>query len=74
MDDERLAWELRNLMDEYRARCLWFLREDYYPQTTAEMDRVLALIVEHGDREALHRAAVLRARLSQRSNATSAGR
>jgi hypothetical protein len=60
VDDERLAWELRNLMDEYRARCLWFLREDYYPQTPAEMDRVLALIVEHGDREALHRAAVLR--------------
>lgn len=24
------------LVDEYRARCLWFLREDYYPESVED--------------------------------------
>jgi hypothetical protein len=32
-EPERLHFELRALMDEYRSRCLWFLRGDYYPST-----------------------------------------
>ena len=36
------------LVDEYRARCLWFLREDYNPQTPAEACRVLESIGERG--------------------------
>ena len=48
------------LVEEYRARCLWFLREGYYPQTPAEACRVLESIERHGDRVAFQKAATLR--------------
>jgi len=35
------AATVAQLVDAYRARCLWFLRPDYYPATDAE--RVLVL-------------------------------
>ena len=60
------------LVDEYRVRCLWFLREDYYPQTTAEALRVLEYIERHGDVEAFQKAATLRQCLLQNSSAPSA--
>jgi len=60
------------LVDEYRARCLWFLREDYYPQTPAEACRVLESIERHGDVAAFRKAAELRQWLSQNSSAPSA--
>jgi hypothetical protein len=62
----------RRFVDQYRARCLWFLRPDYYPDTLAECARVLTLIERHGDHEALHRAAEFRRWLSLPSNETSA--
>ena len=49
--DENVATVMQRvnaLVDEYRARCLWFLREDYYPQTPAEACRVLESIGERG--------------------------
>lgn len=60
------------LVDEYRARCLWFLRADYYPQTLADACRVLDYIERHGDAEAFQKAATLRQWLLQNSNAESA--
>ena len=60
------------LVDEYRARCLWFLRPDYYPMTTAEWSRVLGYIERYGDLHAFQRASALRQWLSHRSNARSA--
>jgi len=65
--------ELRALVDDYRDRCLWFLRRDYYPTTIAETQRVLDAIQRHGDREAFRRAARVRLWLSQPSSATSVG-
>ena len=38
------------LVDEYRARCLWFVRLDYYPRTTEERLRALDYIGRHGTR------------------------
>jgi len=64
---------LRELVDEYRHRCLWFLRPDYYPSTIAEADRVLDAIQRHGDRDGFRRAAQVREWLSQPTSATSAG-
>jgi hypothetical protein len=64
---------LRELVDEYRSRCLWFLRRDYYPATFAEAQRVLDAIQRHGDRDAFQRAAQFRQWLSLPSSATSAG-
>lgn len=64
--------EFRRFVDQYRARCLWFLREDYYPQTPAEREEVLRQIAQHGDRAAFLRVAQFRTWLSQSSSATSA--
>lgn len=64
---------LRDLVDEYRHRCLWFLRRDYYPATIAEAERVLDAIQRHGDRDGFRRAARVRQWLSPPSSATSVG-
>lgn len=72
MDPERAEAELRRLVDDYRATCLWFLREDYYPESPAERERVLSLIARHGDQHAFRRVAALRTWLSRRSSGTSA--
>jgi hypothetical protein len=63
---------VRALMDEYRTRCLWFLREDYYPRTPAEACGVLESIERHGDVVAFRKAAVLRQWLLQNSSSPSA--
>jgi hypothetical protein len=65
---------LRVLVDEYRDRCLWYLRRDYYPETLEEGLRVLSAIERHGGVDAFRRAAEVRSWLSPPSNATSAER
>ena len=73
--DEELAVVMRQvdaLVDEYRVRCLWFLREDYYPETRAEACRVLDQIEGHGDLTAFKKAAALRQWLSRNSSEPSA--
>jgi hypothetical protein len=65
--------EFRRFVDEYRSRCLWFLREDFYPATPAERENVLQQIEQHGDREAFRRVAQFRTWLSHDSSETSAG-
>ena len=60
------------LVDEYRQRCLWFLRSEYYPVTDAERLQVLEYIERHGDREAFRQAAEIRRWLSRTSSARSA--
>ena len=75
MDSQSLDADaaLRSLVDEYRDRCLWFLRPDYYPATIAEAERVLDAIQRHGDRDGFRRAEKVRQWLSQPSSATSVG-
>lgn len=58
------------LYEDYRTRCLWFLRADYKPVTTEEKLRVLMYIERNGDLEAFRRAAPIRTWLSQNSNET----
>jgi hypothetical protein len=58
----------RALAEEYRARCLWFLRADYLPATPEEACRVLEYIERHGDLPAYRRAAPLRRWLSRHSS------
>jgi hypothetical protein len=72
-DVTRTAAEAVNrLVDEYRHRCLWFLRDDYYPATDDERHRVLEYIGRHGDRRAYLRAAEIRQWLSRTSSVRSA--
>jgi len=70
---EAVEAPLRRLMDEYRTRCLWFLRSDYYPRTREEALRVLDAIEKHGDVLAFRRAGEIRQWLSASSSASSAG-
>jgi hypothetical protein len=72
MADRALSPALHALVDDYRARCLWFLRPDYYPRTTSESLRVLDSIERHGDVAACRRASEIRTWLLRPSNATSA--
>ena len=67
-----LEAEVRRLTDEYRVRCLWFLRPDLYPSTPAETVRVLRQIEAHADRAGFVRAARIRRWLSLTSSGRSA--
>ena len=56
-----IAEEVAKLVDEYRDRCLWFLRLDYMPKTPEEMRQVLDLIERYGDRSGYQRAEEIKA-------------
>ena len=60
------------LVDDYRTRCLWFLRADYYPVTRDQRRRILDYVQRYGDRDAYIRVEGLRRWLSQPSSAESA--
>ncbi len=60
--------KVHELVDEYRATCLWFLRADYYPETPEEACTTLASIERHGNAEAFKKAATLRQWLLRNSN------
>lgn len=72
VDAKTVMHDVNALVDEYRTRCLWFLREDYYPQTTIDACHVLEQIERHGDVAAFRKAAALRQWLLQNSSAPSA--
>jgi hypothetical protein len=55
------------------VRALWFLRDDYYPRSDAELLKVLEQVEKHGDLRAFRRAAAMRRWLLHRSNDKSAG-
>jgi len=43
LDNESALNEaIDRLVDEYRTRCLWFLREDFYPKSREERIRASA--------------------------------
>jgi hypothetical protein len=67
-----LIHAVHSLVDEYRTITLWSLRDDYYPETDAQILRTLDRIERHGDRRAFQESARLRQWLSRVSSATSA--
>lgn len=71
-EGEQLRTNMRALVDEYRERCLWFLRADYYPTNLEQWLRVLGYIERYGDRAAYLKAADARRWLLQSFNETSA--
>jgi hypothetical protein len=66
--DPALDAEVRSLIDEYRERCLWFVRADYYPSTSDEILRALQWIRARGDKEAFQRARKIEEWLSRASS------
>jgi len=67
-----LQVEVKALIDQYRARCLWFLREDHFPADRADMLRILGYVQRYGDLEAFRRASTLIEWLSTHSSEQSA--
>jgi hypothetical protein len=67
-----LLQSLKELVDEYRNQCLWFLRGDFYPETLEQGLRVLTYIQRYGDRAAYLKAAEARQWLLRKSKETSA--
>jgi hypothetical protein len=63
-----ISSRVNELMDVYRVRCLWFLRQDYYPETVEDALRALKYIQRYGDREAFSKAGELARCLSPNSN------
>ncbi len=55
--------KLADLIEEYRDRCLWFLRSDYMPRTPEETRQVLDLIERYGDGVSFRRAEEIRAEI-----------
>ena len=66
-----LTTEIRKLTENYRDRCLWFLRHDFVPRTPEEILHVLDLIERYGDREGFERVQRLREWLQLPTNAES---
>jgi hypothetical protein len=70
--DDDLRRQVNQLVDEYRDRCLWFLRADYYPTDLQDILRTLDYIRRYGDREAFRKAGELYQWLSPDSSNPSA--
>ena len=70
--DPKILESVRKLVDDYRERCLWFLRPDHYPATADEISRTLEQIRRHGDVEAFRRTATIARWLSRPSSEKSA--
>ena len=70
--DDDLRRQVNQLVDEYRDRCLWFLRKDYYPTDLQDILRTLDYIRRYGDLEAFRKAGELYQWLSADSSGSSA--
>ena len=69
---ENAMLRVRELVVQYRAQCLWFLRSDYFPTTVADACQVLDYIQRYGDLNGFRRAGELKQWLSRNSSAVSA--
>jgi hypothetical protein len=72
VDRDALDRSIDAFIDEQRARCLWFVRPEYYPSTDEARLSMLGKIERAGDLAAFKRCGELRARLLQRSSVSSA--
>jgi hypothetical protein len=64
-DMDSVMREVRDLVAEVRARCLWWVREDYLPSTPEQAIRILGSIERNADMATFKRAATLRQWLSR---------
>ncbi len=51
-----VAENVKKLVEDYRAQCLWFMRPDYMPTSTDQILNALSLIERYGDRAGYQRA------------------
>jgi DNA-directed RNA polymerase specialized sigma24 family protein len=69
---EQAMLRVRELVVQYRAQCLWFLKSEYFPVTAADAYQVLDYIQKYGDLDAFRPAGELKQWLARISNAVSA--
>jgi len=62
--DENLKREIWAFMDEHRARALWWMPSDYYPQNVEQARDVLRAIARRCTRDAWIRTRQLMQRLA----------
>ena len=63
--------EVRTLIDDYRAMCLWYLDDDFLPQNYEELLGILDKVERYGDLAAYRRVARIREWLSRISRVAS---
>ncbi|MBL9085632.1 MAG: hypothetical protein JNM10_00685 [Planctomycetia bacterium] len=71
-DSATLLRRVRELVERHRVTCLWYLRPDYQPATTAEALRVLDAIATNGSLQSFQDAEEVRRWLLRSSNSPSA--
>lgn len=64
--------QVQALVEETRSTCLWYVRQDYVPQTVEQALPLLDAIARHGDLATFRRVAELRTWLPRASSASSA--
>lgn len=69
MDTDSITRQVHRLVEDYRDRCLWFLRQDFMPSTPEQILRTLDQIERYGDRAAYERAEEIRRWLQAPSKA-----
>jgi len=57
---DAIIQKVQVLVEDYRDRCLWFLRKDFMPTTSEQILRTLDQIERYGDRAAYERAEEIR--------------
>jgi hypothetical protein len=63
--------EVRVLLEDYRAQCLWYLRDDYVPSAPVDILRALEAIEARADRNGYVRARQLKRWLLRHSSVPS---
>lgn len=69
---KQLDAEIDRLVEQYRDRCLWFIREDYFPDSIEAQLSILKYIERYGDRDAFVQARELSNCLLRHSSGRSA--
>jgi hypothetical protein len=69
---EKAMARVRELVVQYRAQCLWFLRSDYFPASVDDAIQVLDYIQRYGDLDGFRQAGEIKQWLSRNSSAVSA--
>ena len=70
MNQEILA-QVRDLIEEYRHRCLWFVNESFVPENAEQALQALDWIERYGDRSGFQKAQRLKKCLLQTTSAES---
>ena len=74
LQKNKALWDRVNQLSQaYRIQCLWFLKEDYFPDTPGQAIRVLEQIERHADQDGYIEARKLKEWLLRNTSDRSVG-